>query len=704
VDQANASISSIQEALAHASDQIRQGHEFSEQCKERREHDPSSGPSLLPTERKLVEIQRLLDDTVDPVRRRMLSNRVWQLRRRAAKARMRYKLGKLNAASNYASLLPTSFGATLESQTCDTALWADIAAQHQQEVHADSVWGEAWARWESHHDANNPSVERISIPSWFIEAARAKTPVGKKEGADGVPNEMLRALDATSLEKLRCAMEDLINNEDRTDILGWVLSYVALLPKPGKDRRLAGCWRGITLLPNLYKLYERVWLRVIKEYMPKFHRGIYGFQPSRQTEEISQGIRILFAKAYEWGLPLVCASADIVKAFDKMHPLAVLVALRQLGVPACILHAWSRFRRAQRNVVRMGGKESKAVEYETGLPQGGPATPNLWNAVVSRALKWCERNWGVAVHWMETVAECGVFFWADNLYIIASTPEALQERLDSIFVAFDRLDMSFGAASLELLRNEFFPNVPFKMGTNDFVEVQELRILGNMCDRRGSTEAAMQHRATMAQGVLHRHIRLLANTGAPLHERIAATCKTVFVSMLFASGGWTPSRAVIRFLEAKEKAIFRRIANTKKQEAETWVEFYRRTNEIVRVASLRAGVVPLAVQYLRKWAGWAGHIGRQCRDLQEATLAAQTIMWRRRAWWEALKAISTRHRRHEQTLRHPHFSWPKTNDDILSEVLCDHWVEETYERAEWKAHSITIVERLSHILQVHVRF
>ena len=84
------------------------------------------------------------------------------------------------------------------------------------------MWQDAWARWEHHHDVNDPSSERIRIPSWFIEGARAKAPVGKKEGADGVPNEMLRVLDPLSLETLRSAMEDLINNEDRTDISGWV--------------------------------------------------------------------------------------------------------------------------------------------------------------------------------------------------------------------------------------------------------------------------------------------------------------------------------------------------------------------------------------------------------------------------------------------------------------------------------------------------
>ena len=90
------------------------------------------------------------------------------------------------------------------------------------------------------------------------------------------------------------------------------------------------------------------------------------------------------------------------------------------------------------------------------------------------------------------------------------------------------------------------------MGADLFIEVEALSVLGNLCDRRGSTEAALHHRAAKAQGVLHQHIRLPANSSAPLHERILATSKTVFASLLFACGGWMPSKAVVAFLEAKE--------------------------------------------------------------------------------------------------------------------------------------------------------
>ncbi len=98
--------------------------------------------------------------------------------------------------------------------------------------------------------------------------------------------------------------------------------------------------------------------------------------------DASEVLRALLQKASEWSLPLVVASMDVEQAFDiiRHHDVAVLLWLHQC--PAHIRYAWLRQQTNCTGEVSANGATSIPFVRAKALPQGGSASPHIFNAML----------------------------------------------------------------------------------------------------------------------------------------------------------------------------------------------------------------------------------------------------------------------------------------------------------------------------------
>jgi len=132
---------------------------------------------------------------------------------------------------------------------------------------------------------------------------------------------------------------------------------------------------------------------------------------------------------------------DFYKAYDCVHPEAVLLVLTKMGVPARIvdlLRAWGQMRTVS---VRVNGALSDPIDVETGVAQGDPLSPLLFNLFIQSLSGWLDSRQDLPGARLNSRALPGSpaaayvlkrLLYADDLAMITAFPAMLQTALNHI--------------------------------------------------------------------------------------------------------------------------------------------------------------------------------------------------------------------------------------------------------------------------------
>lgn len=151
---------------------------------------------------------------------------------------------------------------------------------------------------------------------------------------------------------------------------------ISLIPKKGKDKRVLGNWRPITLLNVDYKILAKAISTRLTTIIPNIvHNNQTGFVPGRfigcNIRNLSDAISY-FQGSEEGGL---IASLDYAKAFDTLDRNFLFKALKSFNFGDKFI-SWVKllYNGAQGCVVN-NGFSSGWLSVDSGLRQGCPASP-----------------------------------------------------------------------------------------------------------------------------------------------------------------------------------------------------------------------------------------------------------------------------------------------------------------------------------------
>ena len=160
----------------------------------------------------------------------------------------------------------------------------------------------------------------------------------------------------------------------------WKEAKVVMLPKPGRDKNLAGNYRPISLLSALGKMYERyIYAYLMKELNEKnfLNPCQAGFTKGRNSHEhlfcLSQDISNGFKKRKcTLGLFL-----DVKAAFDAVWKNGLKHKIKRIGLSNQIKNLLYAYLDNRTLRVCVNGVWSEVVELRAGTPQGGVLSPIL---------------------------------------------------------------------------------------------------------------------------------------------------------------------------------------------------------------------------------------------------------------------------------------------------------------------------------------
>jgi len=332
----------------------------------------------------------------------------------------------------------------------DLGAWAEyFAALYQANVH-----GRAYPTINEHcathgllypeaTDHANDQARELNQPITEAEVLHAVEMLqnNKSPGVDGIPSEFYKH-----------AIYELANG-DKTNILvpvlirlfntvlkdsypsEWAVGALVPLLKPKGNAFVMDDYRGIAVGPAIAKIYSIVmntrgdkWAEANKQ---RAH-GQFGFRHGRGTVQAMFVLRHTIEKYKYMGKPLYCAFIDFKKAYDSVDRQLLWKALHGMGVHGAYMNTLQQMYSNVRMRVRLKGGLSTNIPAEAGVMQGDSLSPLLFGLFMDRIEQYlCARlGHDVGVRIAERIVH--VLLYADDLALLAETPEQLQCMLDCL--------------------------------------------------------------------------------------------------------------------------------------------------------------------------------------------------------------------------------------------------------------------------------
>ena len=225
----------------------------------------------------------------------------------------------------------------------------------------------------------------------------------KAPGPDGICGEHLQHLGPIA----RARLLDLINRSWlRAEVpTAWRRARIIPILKSGKDPKLTGSYRPISLTSHLAKLVERVVGARLNHLIER--DGLVppeqvGFRRGRAAEEhvgrLIQQVQDGWNKPKPRGRPVegrtaekfVLLSFDFARAYDTIDHRMLRLKLHRLSLPKCMIEWIFQFLRDRRARVEINGTSGEERIFRAGLPQGSVLAPTLftlWSADLAAELR-----------------------------------------------------------------------------------------------------------------------------------------------------------------------------------------------------------------------------------------------------------------------------------------------------------------------------
>ena len=175
-----------------------------------------------------------------------------------------------------------------------------------------------------------------------------------------------------------------------------------------------------------------------------------GFRPNRGTQNHLCSLRVITERAWSYRQPLFMCFVDFEKAFDRVSHKKLWSEMLKMGFPRHLVHLIRNLYESQQSNVRAGRHHSVWFRVGKGVRQGCLLSPYLFNimaeVLMRMALEGFEGGFRIGGLRITNLR------YADDIVLIASSPEELQELVDRLCTAANRLSMKINIGKTEVMQ------------------------------------------------------------------------------------------------------------------------------------------------------------------------------------------------------------------------------------------------------------
>ena len=276
-----------------------------------------------------------------------------------------------------------------------------------------------------------------------IERGINRLKKGKAGGLDEVSAELLQL----SKDKILGFLYKLFNKmyETGTFPIKWAKAIVVPLHKKGEVNE-ANNYRGVSLLSITSKIFSGILNQRLYNWAEengKISREQAGFRKSYSTVDhiftiYSMASNYLFGRRR--GKFYVCF-VDFKKAFDTVKRERLWEVLNRQGVSDKMLNAIKAMYNRVKAVVRYGSDISGEINCPMGVRQGCLLSPLLFSLLITELAQGIAEGGRHGYQFSPGVAEIFALLFADDIALIATTPQGLQNQINNLKRGAERLGL-----------------------------------------------------------------------------------------------------------------------------------------------------------------------------------------------------------------------------------------------------------------------
>jgi endonuclease/exonuclease/phosphatase family metal-dependent hydrolase len=417
---------------------------------------------------------------------------------------------------------------------------------------------------------------------------------GKAAGEDGIAPEMLKHCDELSELYLLKLCNEVWNSEKVPS--SWRKGVIVKLPKKG-DLRECGNWRGITLLPLVYKLFFRMLINRIKSAVDsKIGEQQAGFRSGRSCADQIFTLRYIIEQCLEWQQPLLVNFIDFEKAFDSLHRETLWKILEVYGFPSKVINIIRDLYEGLECCIKLDNGNSDWFSIRTGVRQGCVLSPMLFGIAVDFVMKQAQTGEGLKVD--KTVIEELAF--ADDFGILSCTSNKMQNKTTATEKSAGKVGLRVNIRKTEVMRigQEKEPKV-ITVGGEKLREVTQFVYLGSTIKNNGSTETEIKTRIGKAAAAFNTLHKVWKNANISLKTKIRLLNSNVLTVLLYGCETWKDIPELDKKLASFHQRCLRRILRIKWQDHITNETVLQRTQQ-----------EDLKVTLIKRRLQWLGHVMR----------------------------------------------------------------------------------------------
>ncbi|MCO5547140.1 hypothetical protein L7F22_000582 [Adiantum nelumboides] len=356
----------------------------------------------------------------------------------------------------------------------------------------------------------------------------------KAAGGDGLPPEFFKLLvkdkgernnpskPRSEMGKAYLHMVEMIY--DTGDILAGASDAVIVsIPKKG-DLPNTDNYRGIALISVAIKILTTVVTRRILRVLEKrkfFNLGQAGFCTGEECIGQVACLKEIVKLRHKEGKPTYAAYIDFKKAYDTVPHEALFLKLVAAGLQGRTLRFFQALYRSSSIKVRHMEQLSDSIPVQRGVRQGCPASPCLFNVYINDILDADGETWGLEIP--NFFRKMKGLLFADDLVLLADSPESLQTSLDKVSEWAMTWSMKFGIDKCMVTGDLLDLTMRIFLLGGEMVPVGETyKYLGIDVDSNFSIERIVKERADKGRKSLHACHHLLANRAVPIWSRLIA--------------------------------------------------------------------------------------------------------------------------------------------------------------------------------------
>ena len=258
----------------------------------------------------------------------------------------------------------------------------------------------------------------------------ARMKFGKASGPDNIIAEYIRY----ATKNVVTALLELLNAIFTQAIYpsAWTNNFLKAIYKKGPTDD-PGNYRGLAIGSALAKLYSNVLLNRLEIYTTAngiISKNQIGFIKGFRTADHIYLLKTLITKYTRNRGRLYAAFIDFKKAYDTVNRETLLRNLKEYGIGGKM---WDNIKSIYRTVqysIKIKDKTMNPILSNLGLKQGCPLSPLLFNLYINNITQYLQPTEEDSIQLQgEKVTH---FMYADDLVIVSSSKEGLQEKLNNL--------------------------------------------------------------------------------------------------------------------------------------------------------------------------------------------------------------------------------------------------------------------------------